>query len=179
MTFGPERSPLAQGTWTVPNFMVKNESRLFAQDATVKWDASPYDAARLVQESPRLGKYTAAVVNSKLTITSTGRDVSPWTLEFAPSQTYPIPFVTREVSAAIPLHVFNNALVFFLATLGDQPGDRSKPFIFEGSIRWNIPEGGKPVRVQVKAIATNTLVAGEGQPLFQATIEYEMSTIGE
>jgi hypothetical protein len=55
----------------------------------------------------------------------------------------PLPFIARENNVFIP-HVWENAALFFIATLPNEPGARSPPFFFDAQVSWNIPEGGQP-----------------------------------
>jgi hypothetical protein len=87
------------------------------------------------------------------------------------SATVSLPFITRETDVFIPLDVWENAALFFIATLSDDPPARSEPFFFDAQVSWNIPEGGQPKYFRVRAIAVNAKPPGVTTPEFLAKIE--------
>lgn len=74
----------------------------------------------------------------------------------------------------IPAEVWIQALLFFLATLPDDPGARSPPLIFDVVVKWNIPENSKPAKFRVKAIAINGNVASVAKPALTAYVELQV-----
>jgi hypothetical protein len=66
----------------------------------------------------------------------------------------PIAFLGRRVESWIPGELWTPMLLFFLSTLPDSPSENSPTLTLNASVRWNIPEGNKPVNFKVTAFAT-------------------------
>jgi hypothetical protein len=88
------------------------------------------------------------------------------------SSTNEMPFITRSAETFLPLDVWNTAALYFVATLSPQVGSKSEPYYFDLEITWSIPEGAKPARFRVKAVATNTRPQGVASPVFSAVVEF-------
>jgi len=160
-TTRPEDQPLgAVGQSHSPIFTLKNKATIAAQDLSVVWEIAAYDVASLIQSSARLQLY-GATQNSNMIILGTVMNPQgspqgvPFTFPTSFKNTVPLPFLTRASEAFIPYDVWSQAVLFFMATLPNNRGDRSDPVTMTASVKWNIPEGSKNARFRVIAVATN------------------------
>jgi hypothetical protein len=84
----------------------------------------------------------------------------------------PIAFLGKRVESWIPIGLWNQVLVYFVATLPEEVGGRSPPVVFTATVKWNIPEGAKPARFRVSAVAANANTPGVETPKLTAYISY-------
>jgi len=162
------------GAWKVPTLKVRNTG-VVAQDATIKWGVTAYEVEGLVASSKRLQDVKATVEPKRIIFSPKAGPGSPFVHPLELSATVPVTFITRETSIYIPIDVWENAALFFIATLADTPNAKSEPFFFDAQISWNIPEGGQPKRFRIKATARNAKLAGASSPVFLADIDLEVS----
>src|SRR5205085_1587655 len=83
----------------------------------------------------------------------------------------PIAFLGKRVESWIPAEIWTQALLFFLATIPDDPGSRSPPVVFDVVVKWNIPENDNPAKFRVEATAINGNVATVLKPALTAYVE--------
>jgi len=153
------------GAWKVPTLKIRNSSS-FAQDGTIRWSTTPFEIKALIDSSPKFKAHRTILGENRLRL---GPESGPGTFFehlFQWSATVPLPFITRENDVFIPLDVWQNAALFFIATLPDESGARSAPFFFDVQISWNIPEGGQPRFFRVQAVAINAKPPGVTTPEF-------------
>ena len=165
-----------------PIFTLKNRATIAAQDLSVVWEIGAYDVASLIQSSARLQPY-GATQNSNMIVLGTVMNPQgspqgvPFTFPTSFKNTVPLPFLTREGEAFIPYDVWSQAVLFFLATLPNNRGDRSEPVVFAVSVKWNNPEGSKNARFRVTAIATNDAPVNAATPSFLAMIDFKVEKL--
>lgn len=167
------------GEWKVPRFLITNAGAV-AQDATIKWGATPYDIRALVDSSPKLREYQLTIEPMRIILgpkPGAGATGIPFRHEIQWSTSVSVPFITRETEVFLPLDVWQHAALFFVATLSDEPRARSDPFIFHAQIRWNVPEGGDPKQYRVTAIAENAKLPGATSPKLFATVTFSVTEI--
>lgn len=162
------------GAWKVPTFQIRNTGTV-AQDASIKWAVTPFQVDALIASSTRLKDQKVEVKSNEVRLAPQSGPGIAFLHPMEWSNTITLPFITRETTTFIPLSVWENAALFFIATLPDAPEAKSEPFFFEAQINWNIPEGGQPKRFRVKAVAKNAKLAGVSAPNFLSTIEFEVS----
>jgi hypothetical protein len=139
------------GAWKVPTFVVHNTAG-FAQDATVKWAIVPFDVQAVLDSSPRFRAVRVTLQNDQVILGPSNGPGVPFTHPLAWTASTALPFITREQQIFIPLTVFEYASLFFIGTLGDEPGARSAPVVFDVQISWNIPES--DIKRHFRLIAT-------------------------
>ncbi|WP_156464289.1 hypothetical protein [Afipia sp. Root123D2] len=162
-----EGDQLPRGHWAVPKLKLKNKSTYNALDAKISWSVAPYDLRKLL-ESPSLQKKNIAVLpGSQVQVGNTIYDVTQ-------RHDLPIIFITRDTDTFIPLNIWINAALFFAASLPPEPGSHSPTYFLDAVISWNIPDGGQPKRLRVKATATNMGPAGGLDDEFSALIDFEV-----
>jgi hypothetical protein len=167
MTFRGENEALPPGNWKLPVFPIVNRSSINAQDVNVKWSARPHDEAAVLAASDRLKPLKPQFASRRLNLGNTIYNLQP-------STTVPMPFITRTSETFPPLDVWNEAAMFFVATLPDTPGSKSDPFSFDVSITWNIPDGAKPAKFRVKAVATNAKLPSTPADTLVATVDFSV-----
>ncbi len=154
-TTRPEDQPLgAMGQSHSPIFTLKNKATIAAQDVSIVWEIAAYDVSGLIQSSPRLRPYGASQNGDMITLGGVmNPQGSPQGLPFSfPTSfksTVPMSFLTRESQTFIPYDLWSQAVLFFMATLPNNRGDRSEPVTMTASVKWNIPEGSKNARFRV------------------------------
>lgn len=158
------------GAWKVPKLHIQNAGQ-FAQDATIKWGVTPYDRNSLISSSKRLKDVKIILEQNRITCAPNSGAGTPFIHDVEWSGSLQLPFLTRNVETFIPLQVWQNAALFFIATMPNEPEAKSEPFYFDVQINWNIPEGGDPKRFRIRAIAHNAKLAGSASPAFLAKIE--------
>jgi hypothetical protein len=129
----------------------------------------------LIDSSPRLKAHQVTLDGKNKILLQPKTGGRGWIHELEWSVSLPLPFITRETPTFIPLSVWNHAALFFLATLPDEPAARSKPFLFDAQIKWNLPEGGEPKQFRVSVVAINAKPAGVTTPELLANIEIAVS----
>lgn len=133
------------------------------------------DVQALVKDSPRLLSCDVKVENDTITIGARQPITQPvglgvtFPLKFQ-QNVPPIAFLGKRVESWIPIELWNQALIYFIATLPETPGARSPPLTFNVAVKWNIPEGKKDARFRVQAIATNANAANVQGPALTADI---------
>jgi len=162
------------GAWKVPGLILRNRG-VVAQDATIKWGVTPFDREAMVKSAPRLSDVEATFPDKDQLLLRPKAGGQSFVHEFTWATSLPLPFIGRETQTYIPLHIWQNASLFFLATTPDRPDAVSEPFYFDAQVSWNIPDGGAPVRFRVAARARNVGLPTPGAPKFLAKIELSVS----
>jgi hypothetical protein len=166
-----ENDNLQPGSWKVPIFTIKNAAPINAQDVTVRWSATRYDATTMTANKAVFEGRQSNIGNEQITLSALGgvAFINPFRFSVSLDK----PFITRSAETYIPLDVWNTGAPYILSTLPAQIGSRSEPYYFDLQISWNIPENAKPARYRVKAVATRTgLSDGANGPALAATIEF-------
>jgi hypothetical protein len=164
---------------TSPVIIFENKSGTLGQDASITWSLARFDMKILAESAPRLKPYDVSVDSQSITIGARQPITGPAGLGMKIPLNFrqnvpPIAFLGKRVESWIPTEVWIQALLFFLATLPDDPGARSPPLIFDVVVKWNIPENSKPAKFQVKAIAINGNVASVAKPALTAYVELQV-----
>jgi hypothetical protein len=133
----------------------------------------------LIDSSPRFKTHRTNLTENRVTFGPESGPGAFFEHSLQWSATLPLPFISRENDVFIPLDVWHNAALFFIATLPDDPGARSAPFFFDVQVSWNIPEGGRPRLFRVQAIAVNSKPPGVTTPVFLATVEISVPSLNE
>ena len=163
------------GAWKVPVFPIRN-SGSYAQDATIKWAVAPYEIKALIKSSDKFKAHRVTLENNQITLGPKSGPGTPFIHPLEWSASIQVPFITRETETFIPLSVWEQAALFFIATMSDEPTARSAPFFFDVQVKWNIPEGGEPQHFRVKAVAINAKPPVVTTPTFLANIKFEVMT---
>ena len=166
-----ENDRLQPGGWKVPIFTIKNSAPINAQDVTVRWSATRYDATTMTAGKPVFEGRQINIGNEQITLSAPGG--IPHQGPFRFSVSLDKPFITRSAETFIPLDVWNTGALYILSTLPAQIGSRSEPYYFDLQISWNIPENAKPARYRVKTVATRTgAIDGANGPALSAMVEF-------
>jgi hypothetical protein len=162
------------GAWTAPKLRIRNAGQ-FAQDATIRWGVTPYAREALVSSSVRLKDVNVVLEPNRILLAPKSGSGTPFLHDVQWSNSLQLPFITRDTETYIPLTIWENAALFFIATMPEAPDATSEPFYFDVQISWNIPEDGKPKSFRVKSVAHNAKLAGATAPVFLAKIALEIS----
>jgi hypothetical protein len=130
----------------------------------------------VANNSARLQRYQVVIENQTFTVGPKQPITSPVGLPMQYIQSFkqsvpPIAFLGKRVDSWIPAEIWVQSLLFFVATLPDEPGARSPTLTFDVVVNWNIPEGNKPAKFKVEAVAINGNVAGVPKPALTAYVE--------
>jgi hypothetical protein len=165
------------GNWKVPVFHIRNVGS-YAQDATVRWAAPPYEIRAVLDSSNRFQSQNFLLEENQLTLLpKPGVVGTPFTHPLEWSASLQIPFITREIDTFIPISVWETAAIFFIGTMPGQPNARSEAYFFDVEVKWNIPESNQPRLFRIKATAVNANAPGVSTPDFLAKIEFEVSSL--
>jgi hypothetical protein len=166
------------GIWKVPVFHIRNLGS-YAQDATVRWAAPPYEIRAVLDSSNRFQSQSFFLEENQLTLLPKPGVVggTPFTHPLDWSASLQVPFITREIDTFIPISVWETAAIFFIGTMPDQPNAHSEPYFFDVEVKWNIPESSQPRLFRIKATAVNAKAPGVSTPDFLAKIEFEVSPV--
>jgi len=134
-TTRPADQPLgAMGQSQSPILPLKNKATIAAQDISVVWEIPAYDVSSLTQSSVRMQTYSATQNGNMTTLGSVMNPQGapqglPFTFPTSFKNTVPLSFLTRESETFIPYDVWSQAVLFFMATLPNNRGDRSEPVV--------------------------------------------------
>jgi hypothetical protein len=171
-----ENDTTPPGSWRVPTFNLRNVSAISAQDVTYRWTATKYFPSEVVSSAQRFKNAKVELVSgSQLMINTPNTGTGQTPFEFSASTS--VAFITKTAEIFIPLNVFNAAAIYFVATMPDQPGAKSQPYVFELSISWNIPDNTRPERFRVTATATNIKATSAATPEFVAALDFAVQKI--
>jgi hypothetical protein len=158
-----------------PVIVFENKSSIIGQDASIAWEISQYDVKSLVESSARLKNYDVTFTQDSILIGPRSPIAMPTGLPTRYNKIFrqnvpPLAFLGKRVESWIPAGLWTQAMIYFLATLPEQPGGQSPPVIFTVTAKWNIPENGKPARFKVTAIAANANTPGLETPKLSASV---------
>lgn len=163
-----------------PVFEIKNASSTLGQDASITWSLDRFDMKAIADSSSRLSHHRMVIENQIVTIGPKLPITTPVGLPMQFTPTFkqsvpPIAFLGKHVDSWIPAEVWMQALLFFVATLPDEPGSKSPPLSFDVEVKWNIPENNKPAKFRVEAVAVNGNVAGVPKPALTAYVQLRLT----
>jgi hypothetical protein len=165
------------GIWKVPVFHIRNVGA-YAQDATVRWAAAPYEIRSVLDSSNRFQSQDFLLEDNQITfLPKPGVVGTPFAHPLEWSASLQVPFITRETDTFIPISVWETAAIFFIGTMSNQPNASSEPYFFDVEVKWNIPEGNQSRLFRMKATAVNAKAPGVSEPDFLAQIAFEVSSI--
>ncbi|MDB5638062.1 MAG: hypothetical protein JWP51_2970 [Bradyrhizobium sp.] len=115
-----------------PAVRLKTLNPTNAVDATVEWRSQPIDIQSLIASSSRLKRFDVVTAGDHITIASKGGGSGPsdmpiaFTMTLSQTATTKVSSITKQFAeATIPSQTWNNAALYFIATLSDTPGLRS------------------------------------------------------
>jgi hypothetical protein len=179
-----DKPSTAQDRADAPVIVFENKSSIIGQDASISWDIPLFEMQSLVDSSERLKSFDVKIDGDSITIGAKAPITEPvglgvrYTISFKQSVP-PIAFLGRRVESWIPIELWSQALLYFVATLPDTIGGRSPPLVFNVVVRWNIPEGNNAARFRVTAIATNANTPNVQSPKLTAYIALRAEKISE
>jgi hypothetical protein len=126
---------------------------------TIRWSTTPFEIKALIDSSPRFKAHKSILEENRVTFGPASGPGNFFQHPILWSMTVPLPFITRENNVFIPLDVWENAALFFIATLSDELNPRSAP----------------PRVFRVKVVAVNAKPPGVTTPEFLANIEISVT----
>jgi hypothetical protein len=171
-----DKQPSDRDSSTSPIMIFTNAS-IMGQDASIVWELPQFDLKALVSSSTRLKNYdlnvgtNSIVIGPPLPIAAPAAMPIQYPIVFK-QNVPPIAFLGKKVESWIPFEIWNVALIYFLATLPDNIGERSPALTFNATVNWNIPEGNKAARFAVTAFATNATTPNVETPKLTAYVSF-------
>lgn len=179
-----DKPSTGQDLANAPIIVFENKSSVIGQDASVSWDIPPFEMQSLANSSERLKSYDVKIDGHFITIGAQAPITEPvglsmrYPIVFKQSMP-PIAFLGRRVESWIPIELWSQALLYFVATLPDTIGAHSPPVVFNVAVKWNIPEGNKAALFKVTAVATNANTPNVPSPKLTAYIALSAEKISE
>jgi hypothetical protein len=179
-----EDQPQRQAQSTAPIIVFENKSNIIGQDASISWELPRFDVHALAQGSQRFLPYDVKVENDTITIGARPPITQPvglgvtFPLKFQ-QNVPPIAFLGKRVESWIPIEVWNQALLYFIATLPETAGEHSPPLTFNVTVKWNIPEGKAGAHLRVRAVATNANTPNVQVPALTAYVALTAEKLAE
>jgi hypothetical protein len=170
-----DKPSTAQDRADAPVIVFENKSTVIGQDASISWDIAPFEMQSLANSSERLKSFDVKIDGDYVTVGAKPPITEPvglgmrYTIVFK-KNVPPIAFLGKRVESWIPIELWNQALLYFVATLPDTIGGRSPPLVFNVVVKWNIPEGNNTARFKVTAVATNANTPNVPNPKLMAQI---------
>jgi hypothetical protein len=159
-----------------PVIVFENKSNIIGQDASISWEIPRFDVQSLVDNSQRLKAYEVKVDGDTVILGARPPITQPVGLSMRYQSAFkqnvpPIAFLGKRIESWIPIELWNEAILYFIATLPDTIGDRSPPLIFNVNVKWNIPESSsKGAAFKVTAVATNANTPNVQTPYLTAYV---------
>jgi hypothetical protein len=163
-----------------PIIIFENKSSVIGQDASIDWDLAPFDMQAVLNSSSRLKAYEVIVNGDTVTLGPKPPITTPvgvpnqYRIIFK-QKVPPVAFLGRRVESWIPNEVWQQVMLYFLATVPDMIGEKSPPLTLNAAARWNIPEGNKVANFKVNVIATNANTPNVQMP----TLKFYVSVTAE
>jgi hypothetical protein len=172
-----EGSPLPQGQWANPTFILHNSSRVAAADVVVSWLAEISNIKELAK-SGSLAKYNVVFQDDyTMDMVSAGGPAPNFRYNPAPRAQLKIPYVARDADLFLPLGIYPILGLFVAAKMPSELGAKTEAFPIRVDVTWSVPdEGAKHFRIKTRA--TNTKPTGlSGPPEVVGYLEFEIENI--
>jgi hypothetical protein len=153
----------------------RKQGSIIGQDASISWEMPRFDVQSLVDGSERLKSYETKIDGDAITIGARPPLTQPVGLSTRYQTVFkqsvpPIAFLGKRVESWIPIDLWAQALLYFIATLPETTASRSPSVTFDVAVKWNIPEGNKAALFRVTAVATNANTPNVPSPKLTAYI---------
>jgi hypothetical protein len=158
-----------------PNFYLRALGDAPIQDATVEWKIDVANVLDVVEASQRLSALPLKIDNDNVIVDSPSGKRG-YLYKPRRTATYKIDFISPNppgAEAAIPIPVFESAILYIAALLPDGLGEELGPIPFLMTVTWTYPSVGKQ-SFRVNVTAKNIKPKNASAPLIDAVLHFSV-----